>query len=201
MAPNSGDEHGNLNQPASKLFCVAEIEPWLYLSGASVLGARLLKDLGITCVVSVCPELPPLPMPSSVKYHHRLDVRDVPTADIRTYLSTVADLITKVQEEGGRTLVHCVAGVSRSASFCIGYLIKAKGISLEDAYNHVLSCRPCIRPNYGFFEQLIQFEKEITGSTTVEMVYNEGAKCLIPNVYESDYINTIRYINRAVGIK
>lgn len=72
---------------------------------------------------------------------------------------------------------------------------------MEDAYNHVLSCRPCIRPNYGFFEQLIQFEKEITGSTTVEMVYNEGAKCLIPNVYESDYINTIRYINRAVGIK
>lgn len=98
-------------------------------------------------------------------------------------------------------MVHCVAGVSRSASLCIGYLIKARGITLEDAYNHVLNCRPCIRPNYGFFEQLIEYEKEISGTATVRMVYNEAARSTIPNVYESDYINTVRYINRAIGIK
>lgn len=79
--------------------------------------------------------------------------------------------------------------------------MKSQEMSLEEAYNHVLSCRPCIRPNNGFFEQLIQFEKELKGSNSVTMVYNEAAKATIPNVYESDYENTIRYINRSIGIK
>ncbi|CAH1402495.1 unnamed protein product [Nezara viridula] len=201
MSPNSRlasvDE-----RPASKLFSVAEIEPaCLYLCGASVIRERMLTELGITCLISACPELPELPLPSSVSQCCRLDIRDVPMANIAVHLSPVADLIAKVKEEGGRTLVHCVAGVSRSASLCIGYLMKSKGMSLEEAYNHVLSCRPCIRPNNGFFEQLIQFEKELTGSNSVTMVYNEAAKATIPNVYESDYENTIRYINRSIGIK
>lgn len=77
-------------------FSVAEVEPWLYLSGASVLGARLLQDLGISVVVSACPELPPLPLPDCIKAHHMLDIRDLPGEDITPYLSTVADIIAKV---------------------------------------------------------------------------------------------------------
>lgn len=107
----------------------------------------------------------------------------------------------QVEKEGGKTLVHCLAGVSRSVSLCIGYLMKHKGMTLSEAFHHIHSRRPCIRPNNGFFSQLINYEKQLTGSTTVEMVYNSGAKGLIPDVYEPDYYNTARYISRSHGIK
>jgi protein-tyrosine phosphatase len=42
-----------------------------------------------------------------------------------------------VKEEGGRVLVHCRAGVSRSATLCLAYLISCRGMSLNDAYDEV----------------------------------------------------------------
>jgi protein-tyrosine phosphatase len=49
------------------------------------------------------------------------------------------------------------AGVSRSASIVLAYLVKHGGMSLSDAIRHIQSKR-AIRPNRGFFEQLKQFE-------------------------------------------
>lgn len=53
-----------------------------------------------------------------------------------------------------RVLVHCNAGVSRSSSVVIGYLIKRMGYSFDDAFKLVKSKRECIQPNAGFIRQL-----------------------------------------------
>ena len=40
------------------------------------------------------------------------------------YFDSVADKLEDISRVGGKALVHCVAGVSRSASLCIAYLMK-----------------------------------------------------------------------------
>lgn len=109
------------------------------------------------------------------------------------------NLMLQVKIKGGRTLVHCVAGVSRSAALCLGYLVKYHGMNLKRAFTHLRDRRPCVRPNSNFFCQLIQFEKQIRGTHSVSMVHNSAAKAVIPDVYEEDYVNTLHYISRNYG--
>jgi predicted protein tyrosine phosphatase len=63
--------------------------------------------------------------------------------------------------EKGKVLVHCIAGISRSATVCIAYLMKERGLSLEAARQHVKRRRSCIQPNEGFEEQLRIFEQTL----------------------------------------
>lgn len=47
-------------------------------------------------------------------------------------------------------LVHCFAGVSRSTSIVIAYLMKYKDMKFDNAYEFVKSQRTCAWPNEGF---------------------------------------------------
>lgn len=95
----------------------------------------------------------------------------------------------QVRLAGGLTLVHCVAGVSRSATLCLAYLVKHRGMSLREAYVHLKKARPCVRPNCGFFNQLIDFERKTRGNASVSMVTVLGV--LVPDVYQDDYQNML----------
>ncbi|OWK57530.1 Protein phosphatase Slingshot 3, partial [Lonchura striata] len=55
---------------------------------------------------------------------------------------------------GGRALVHCRMGLSRSAATVLAYAMKEFGWPLERALRHVRHCRPGILPNPGFMRQL-----------------------------------------------
>lgn len=47
--------------------------------------------------------------------------------------------------------------------------------------------RSQIRPNTGFFKQLIKYEDRLFGEASVKMVYCEAIDKEIPDVYEADY--------------
>ena len=53
--------------------------------------------------------------------------------------------------------MHCVAGVSRSASIVCAYLMASKGMSLEQARQLCKKQRPCTRPNETFLKELKDF--------------------------------------------
>lgn len=55
-------------------------------------------------------------------------------------------------------LVHCMAGVSRSASMIIYYLMRKYNMSFEDAYKLVKSKRTIVNPNKSFQAQLKLYE-------------------------------------------
>ncbi|CAF90678.1 unnamed protein product, partial [Tetraodon nigroviridis] len=67
----------------------------------------------------------------------------------------------KAKASNGRVLVHCLAGISRSATIAIAYIMKRMELSLDEAYRFVKEKRPTISPNFNFLGQLLDFEKRI----------------------------------------
>lgn len=83
---------------------------------------------------------------------------DLPETDISTHLPDCFQFIDQARKQQGVVLVHCNAGVSRSASVAIGYLMAREGLSFDDAYGQVKLARPSIRPNPGFYHQLQNYK-------------------------------------------
>ena len=56
-------------------------------------------------------------------------------------------------------MVHCHAGVSRSATCVIAYLMQERDMDFDQAFGFASKKRPVIFPNMGFQKQLREFEK------------------------------------------
>lgn len=60
----------------------------------------------------------------------------------------------------GKILVHCLMGMSRSATLSIGFLMLRRGMTVEQALTQVRQHRG-VRPNNGFLSQLIELDNRI----------------------------------------
>jgi protein-tyrosine phosphatase len=68
--------------------------------------------------------------------------------------------------------VHCAAGVSRSASVVIAFLMKEFKMKFQEAFDFVKERRPQIMPNSNFRSQLEIFEKELAEQGHYENITN-----------------------------
>jgi protein-tyrosine phosphatase len=161
---------------------IALITNNLYLSSASALTAKKLTDLGITNVINATLEVPDVYVKGIDVV--RISLEDSPHSKLSAYFDQASDSINEVARRGGKTLVHCVAGVSRSASLCIAYMMKYHNMTLRKAYFHVKQARPVVRPNVGFFRQLIAYEKKLYGVASVNMVNSPIG--MVPCLYMDD---------------
>ena len=146
-----------------------------------------MEKLEISFVVNATVELPDTPLPDYNVSYLRIPVKDSRDSNLTEYFDEVADRIEKTRQENGKSLVHCVAGVSRSVSLVLAYLMKYRNMNLKAAYSAVKRCRPQIRPNTGFFKQLIEYEQRLFGTTTVSMIHSSAIDEEIPDVYEPEY--------------
>ncbi|CAA7259408.1 unnamed protein product [Cyclocybe aegerita] len=108
--------------------------------------------LGITHIVSVCPDYP-----STGPQHLRISVEDSEYADLLIHLPVACRFIERAIEQGGRVLVHCVMGISRSTTVVAAYLMKTRGMTPPNAIRYLKQKRHQIHPNYGFIKQLDVF--------------------------------------------
>lgn len=99
----------------------------------------------------------------------RISLDDDPTEPVLPYSVALQDFISRASERGCAVLVHCVAGVSRSATLVLIYLLKHENMTLRDALDLVLAAKPDVLPNAGFIRQLASLEKRIHGVVSVDV--------------------------------
>ncbi|XP_032668897.1 dual specificity protein phosphatase 3-like [Odontomachus brunneus] len=96
---------------------------------------------------------------TAIKYYG-IPVTDLPTADISKYFYTVADFIDEAMSTGGKAFVHCMQGVSRSATCVLAYLMIKKNILAVNALRMIRVNRD-VHPNNGFLQQLAQLDNHL----------------------------------------
>jgi len=135
----------------------------LYLSGAPPITEENLHNLGITMVICALTSyeetLLGFTYPEDIRVTY-IRAGDLETVHLHLWFETAARVINEELAKGGKCLVHCAAGVSRSVSLILAYLIKCRSMNLPDAFRFVREKRTIVRPNRGFVQQLLEFEKK-----------------------------------------
>ncbi|XP_050804264.1 dual specificity protein phosphatase 4 [Gopherus flavomarginatus] len=141
-----------------------EILPFLYLGSAYHAARRdMLDTLGITALLNVSSDCP-----NHFEGHFQykcIPVEDNHKADISSWFMEAIEYIELVKDCHGRVLVHCQAGISRSATICLAYLMMKKRVKLEEAFEFVKQRRSIISPNFSFMGQLLQFESQVLATS------------------------------------
>jgi len=126
-----------------------------------------MKNFGLTHVIAVGKELREQ-FPNDFKYY-KLNIIDSQTQKIDDLLDEVTNFIHESNNKSeNKILVHCAAGVSRSASIVIAYLIRYKKMRFIKAHDFLEKCRPVIDPNAGFISQLNEYELRYVPETDSE---------------------------------
>ncbi|EKX53889.1 hypothetical protein GUITHDRAFT_100853 [Guillardia theta CCMP2712] len=97
----------------------------------------------------------------SKRQHLRLQQDDVDTDGILQHIDASNNFIERAISKKHATLVHCGAGISRSASLCVAYLIHRFKWPASRAVAHVVRCRKVARPNEGFMKALHDYQKKL----------------------------------------
>lgn len=135
----------------------------LYLGGIDCYREDILRRLGINVVIRII-NGDFIKIPNIIHYH--IPLEDIDT-NISQYFDFLCERISYHLRNGDRILVHCVMGVSRSATIILAYLMKEKNMSFSQALHYVQSRRNIIRPNDSFLRQLRNYDITLHGSTDI----------------------------------
>lgn len=163
---------------------ITEVIPGLFICGVTALTAKNMEKYNITLIINATHEVPNFKALGNIQ-RIKLWIEDTSQTDILSHFENISDHIHAELTVSGNVLIHCVAGVSRSAALCLAYLTKYKCKSLREAYHLMASKRPMVRPVLGFWEQLITYEQEIKKiPASVRLIADETqAEKLLPDVY------------------
>ncbi|XP_018939109.2 dual specificity protein phosphatase 26-like isoform X2 [Cyprinus carpio] len=119
-----------------------EVWPSLYIGNISRRGGEIYDGMGIT--------------------YMGIDAHDSPTYDMSANFNKAAEFIHTALKRGGKILVHCHVGVSRSATIVLAYLMLKQNMTLVEAIQKVKEGRG-VFPNRGFLRQLIDLHIKLYG--------------------------------------
>ncbi|KAJ3108941.1 hypothetical protein HDU97_009674 [Phlyctochytrium planicorne] len=139
---------------------INEILPNLFLGNLlAAVDPAILEENKVTHIIKAVDEPTNLDRFSSLI----LPLRDHPDENIRQYFDHTYEFIEGALGGGGRVLVHCHQGVSRSATIVVAYVMRKFEVSLDEALQSVKEKRFCVDPNVGFRAQLQDYEVELMG--------------------------------------
>jgi dual specificity phosphatase 12 len=135
---------------------VSPITPTLFLSGIDpTYDPEVVRRFG--CIISL------VSAPRFIAHIHHpkhyvfyVDDGDV---NISQYFKPIIELL---RTQPTPILVHCMAGISRSATVVAAYLLYTfRTLNVRDVLEFMRSRRPIIRPNPSFRGQLERFERRL----------------------------------------
>ncbi|XP_046915436.1 dual specificity protein phosphatase 21-like isoform X2 [Dermatophagoides farinae] len=168
---------------------VSKIVERVYLGGLASLTIENFLLYSIRLVINASHDLPLLKETDIESY--RVPVNDEITGDLLMYFDDVSDKIYEFLQKFSENsvLIHCMAGVSRSTTLVIAYLIKYHKMTTRDAFKLVKTIRPFIRPNIAFIGQLMAFEEKLNDFCTSKIIkiYFDNHLVRMPSFYENDH--------------
>ncbi|KAK3242311.1 hypothetical protein CYMTET_47992 [Cymbomonas tetramitiformis] len=161
-----------------------QILPGIWLGGASA--SRDLDHLraaNIAYILNIT-ETEPNHFEDQIKYL-KVPVPDYDNTNLLVFFEVCCDFMASAGVQKKGVLVHCAAGVSRSCTALVAYLMKHYEWSLEDALAKVKAKRRVIKPNPGFLSQLEEWQQHLQNgslpstnpppSAPVNMTETEGS--------------------------
>ncbi|KAJ6232259.1 dual specificity protein phosphatase -related [Anaeramoeba flamelloides] len=163
---------------------IDKIDEGLYLGnkvGSS--HKEFLEENGITHILNVCYE--PCKFEKDYTYLH-IPYYDSPHAFmLENFQKFYAFISEALSEKNNNVFVHCAAGVSRSGTVVVSYLMKSRNWGFETAFNYVKTKRSVVQPKVFFQRQLNLWKDlnyELEGTTSHHKVYDQLK--LINNVFK-----------------
>jgi hypothetical protein len=138
------------------------ILPHLYLGNDETAKNRsVLNGCGIRYIINVTPNLPNYFADDAYFHYLRIPVDDSSSHNLAQYFGDAIAFIEKARSERSSVLVHCFAGISRSVTVCLAYVMYATHSTLEEAFDLLLKQNGAIAPNFHFMETLTCWEKHL----------------------------------------
>ncbi|KAJ3676121.1 hypothetical protein LUZ60_003533 [Juncus effusus] len=142
----------------------------LFIGGAlAAKSIRTLKHLGITDILCLCSNeigQSDSQFPEIFEYKN-FCISDDDDADISGLFEEALDYIDRVENSGGKVLVHCFEGKSRSSTVVLAYLILRKNYTLSDAWSTLKKSHKRAQPNDGFAKVLLTLDKRVHGKVSM----------------------------------
>nr|XP_057922250.1 dual specificity protein phosphatase 22-B isoform X3 [Doryrhamphus excisus] len=87
-----------------------------------------------------------------------ISAADLPTQNLTQHFKQSIMFMHESRLKGEGCLVHCLAGVSRSVTLVVAYIMTVTRLGWKEALAAVRVVRPSAGPNLGFQHQLQEFE-------------------------------------------
>ncbi|CAD8199353.1 unnamed protein product [Paramecium pentaurelia] len=117
-----------------------------------------LRRHKINGVLSICMNKIPFDVQTQLKNYQHIYLEDCESENITRHFDNSNQFIERARQNGN-VLIHCMAGISRSATLVAAYLMKKSNMNAQDALKLLEQKRWQVYPNNGFLRQLQQYER------------------------------------------
>ena len=143
---------------ATPMGTMSRVGPNLYIGGfLAASDPKIIQRAGITRIVKLFADTTMYPggycRHPGVSYAV-FPTLDVPSYDIRNDATSALKFVKDGIDRGETVLVHCHAGISRSATVVLLYLMIYQHMTLDEALSRLRAVRPVVNPNQGFMRML-----------------------------------------------
>ncbi|XP_036447576.1 dual specificity protein phosphatase 7-like [Colossoma macropomum] len=153
------------NQPAFPV----QILPYLYLGCAKdAANLDVLGQHNIKYILNVTPNLPNVFEHDGHFRYKQIPIVDHWSQNLCQFFPEAISFIDEARSKQCGVLVHCLAGISRSVTVTVAYLMQKLNLTLNDAYDFVKRKKSSISPNFNFMGQLLDFERTLRVSSPLE---------------------------------
>ncbi|VAH19408.1 unnamed protein product [Triticum turgidum subsp. durum] len=143
----------------------------LFIGGALAARSKYtLQHLGITHILCLCSNeigQSDTQFPDLFQYKN-FSISDDDDANISDLFEEASDFIDQVDRVGGKVLIHCFEGKSRSATVVLAYLMLRKGFTLAKAWNLLKKVHRRAQPNDGFAKALLALDRKLHGKASMD---------------------------------